>query len=249
MIKISGFKDQNIKKVESDIFDLIEKKLIEENAILGINVGDHGGAKIASKFKKKIDLSEEEVAAATSSLLFLSSRMLQGTLNQDISFNLTSGKEKIILSILTDNITMITYLNRELAELEGMNYFINSLKRFAALISAIIETSDLTREELFVAIKRAIPNIISLAIITKDGLPIKIQSAMPDSMISALISAIFNISDILLEMNLEYSIIAGDNGSIIIHELDEHRILCIAVPEAEDSKLGIYIAKIKAIIE
>jgi predicted regulator of Ras-like GTPase activity (Roadblock/LC7/MglB family) len=115
-------------------------------------------------------------------------------------------------------------------------------------VTAVIETSDIIKEEIFVAIKRAIPNALVIAIITKDGLPIKIQATMAESTISAMISAIYNLSDILIG-GMEFSIIAGENGSIIIHELDESRILCVAVPEADESKLGTYIVKIKAIIE
>ena len=48
---------------------------------------------------------------------------------------------------------------------------------------------------------------------------------------------------------MEFSIIGGENGSIIIHELDKNRILAIAVPEADEKKLGSYIAKIKTIID
>ncbi|KKK95983.1 hypothetical protein LCGC14_1581090, partial [marine sediment metagenome] len=32
------------------------------------------------------------------------------------------------------------------------------------------------------------------------------------------------------------------------HELDENRVLALAVPESDERKLGSYIAKIKAII-
>ncbi|MBA7555350.1 hypothetical protein ES705_48011 [subsurface metagenome] len=72
---------------------------------------------------------------------------------------------------------------------------------------------------------------------------------MPEPILSAMTSAIFNLAGILLEEGLEFSIIGGDNGSIIIHELDESRILAIAVPEADERKLGSYIAKIKSIIK
>ena len=145
---------------------------------------------------------------------------------------------------------MICYLNRELAELEGLlQKYINPLKELALQISAIVETSDVIKEEIFVAVKRAIPNALILAIISKDGLPIKIQSTMAEPMLSAMSSAIYSLSEVLLEGALEYSIISGENGSIILHELDERRILCVAVPEAAENKLGGYIAKIKKIIK
>ena len=144
---------------------------------------------------------------------------------------------------------LIAFLNRELAELQGLDTFVSSLKKFAISISAIIDTSDLIKEEVFVAIKRAIPNALAICIITKDGLPIKMQTSMSEPILSAMTSAIYNLSGILLEESLEYSIIGGEYGSIIIHELDQNRILAIAVPEADERKLGSYIAKIKSLIK
>ncbi|TFG28930.1 MAG: hypothetical protein EU532_04155 [Promethearchaeota archaeon] len=241
--------EESMKQLELDIYDLIDKEIKEDSAILGINIGTHGGTFLGNHFKEDTKLTRLEVTAATSSLLFLSSKTLMGSLMQEISYNIITGKEKIILSILTENITMISYLNRELAELEGLKHYIEKLKKFALQVSAFVETSEIIREEIFVAIKRAIPSAIMLGIITKDGLPIKIQSTMPEPMISAMISALYNLSDVLLEENMEYSIIAGGNGSIIIHELDENRILFVAVPEADESKLGSFIAKIKVLIK
>ena len=201
------------------------------------------------KKQKNPKMSRTEMSAASSSLVFLSSKILQDSLNQKIAYNLITGKDRIILSILTEDIALISYLNRELAELEGLDTYIKSLRAFAIQISAIIETSDLIKEEIFVAIKRSIPNALVIAIITKDGLPIKVQSTMPEPILSAMTSAIFNLAGILLEQDLEYSIIGGENGSIILHELDASRLLAIAVPEADEKKLGTYLVKIKTIIK
>ncbi|MFX1337072.1 MAG: hypothetical protein ACFFDK_00530 [Promethearchaeota archaeon] len=242
--------EESMNQLQNDIYALINKEISEDSAILGINVGTHGGTFLGNYFKEDTKLSTLEIAAATSSLLFLSSKTLMGSLMQEISYNIITGKKKMILAILTENITMISYLQRELAELEGVNYYINKMKRFALQVSAFVETSEFIREEIFVAVKRAIPSAIMLGIISREGLPIKIQSIMPEPVISAMISALYNLSDVLLEeQNVEYSIIAGENGSIILHELDEHRILFVAVPEADESKLGSFIAKIKTIIK
>jgi predicted regulator of Ras-like GTPase activity (Roadblock/LC7/MglB family) len=240
--------DPNINDLETDLNDLLEEEMKDLAGILGITISSHGGSHLASKFKKDISMTKTEISAASSSLVFLSSKMLQDSLNQKISYNLITGSNRIILSILTDNIAMISYLNRQLAELEGLNVYINHLKKFCMKLSAIIATSDIIKEEVFVAIKRAIPNALVVAIITKDGLPIKIQATMPEPILSAITSAIYNLSSVLLEGGLEYSIIGGENGSIIIHELDENRIIAIAVPEADEKKLGSYVAKIKTII-
>jgi predicted regulator of Ras-like GTPase activity (Roadblock/LC7/MglB family) len=72
---------------------------------------------------------------------------------------------------------------------------------------------------------------------------------MPEPIISAMTSAIYNLAGILLDGGFEFSIIGGDHGSIIIHELDENRILAIAVSEGDDKILRSHIAKIKSIIK
>ena len=241
--------DENIKKLNNELSELLEKEINNSKSILGIAISTHGGTYIISKLKKDITMTNSEISAASSSLVFISSKILKDSLNQQISYNLITGKKRIILSILTENIALIAYLNREIAELEGLDSYITSLRKFAIQISAFVETSDLIKEEVFVAIKRAIPNALVIAIITKDGLPIKVQATMPEPILSAMTSAIFNLAGILLEEGLEFSIIGGENGSIIIHELDESRILAIAVPEADERKIGSYIAKIKSIIK
>ncbi|MHA2281139.1 MAG: hypothetical protein ACXAC5_09835 [Promethearchaeota archaeon] len=240
--------DKIIEELDSDITDIIEKELEYSSAIMGINIGTPEGSKIASVFKKDLEMSIGEVTAANSSLVFLSSKMLKDSLNQEVSYNLIIGKEKIVLSILAESITMIIYLDRELAELEGLDSHINRLQKLSLQINAIIETSDILKEEIFKGLKRAIPNTLVLAIITKDGLPIKIQSTMPEPILSAMVAALYNLSGVLLESGMEYSIIGGENGSVILHDLDENRILALAVPESDERKLGSYIAKIKAII-
>ena len=192
--------DDNIKKLNKELSELLEKEINNRKSILGISISTHGGTHLVSKLKKDITMTNSEISAASSSLVFISSKMLRDSL-------------------------------------------------FAIQISAFVETSDLIKEEVFVAIKRAIPNALVIAIITKDGLPIKVQATMPEPMLSAMTSAIYNLAGILLEEGLEFSIIGGENGSIIIHELDESRILAIAVPEADERKLGSYIAKIKSIIK
>lgn len=242
--------DPKVAKLEDDIRELINKKIEELDGLLSIIVGTHGGTLIASEFKKPVGMKEKEITAANSSILFLSSKLLKNSLNQDISYDLIAGKEKMVLSILTEHITLIAHLNRELAELEGINTYISKLKGFSLRLSAIVETSGIIKEEIFVKLKRAIPNALVIALITKEGMPIKVQSTMAEPMLSAMISALYKLSGILLEQGgIEYTVIGGTAGSIIVHELDNTRILCVAVPEAEDKKLGGYIAKIKAILE
>jgi len=240
--------DKIVEELQKDVSKIIEEELESSSAIMGINIGTPEGTKIASVFKKDLKMTMGEVTAANSSLVFLSSKMLKDSLNQEVSYNLIIGKEKIVLSILAESITMIVYLDREFADLEGLDSHISRLQKLSLQINAIIETSDILKEEIFKGLKRAIPNTLVLAIITKDGLPIKIQSTMPEPILSAMVAALYNLSGVLLESGMEYSIIGGENGSVILHDLDESRILALAVPESDERKLGSYIAKIKAII-
>jgi len=242
-------KEDHMKQLNLELTDLLSNEIKDQKSILGISISTHGGTHIVSELKEDIKMTKSELAAASSSMVFLSSKMLSDSLNQKSSYTLITGQKRIILSILTDFMALIAYLDRELAELEGLDYYIRSLRKLAIKMSAIIETSDLIKEEIFVALKRAIPNALVIAIITKDGLPIKVQSTMPEPIISAMTSAIYNLAGILLEGSLEFSIIGGDHGSIIIHELDESRILAIAVSEGDDKILRSHIAKIKAIIK
>ncbi len=242
-------KEDNMKQLNLELEDLLSKEIKDQKSILGISISTHGGTHIVSELKEDIQMTKSEISAASSSLVFLSSKMLNDSLNQRSSYTLITGKKRIILLILTDYMALIAYLDRELAELEGLDFYIRSLRKFAIKVSAIIETSDLIKEEIFVALKRAIPNALIIAIITKDGLPIKVQSTMQEPILSAMISAIYNLAGVLLDGGLEFSIIGGDHGSIIIHELDESRILAIAVSEGDDKILRSHIAKIKTIIK
>jgi len=235
-------KEDNIELLNHELSELLRKEINDQESLLGISISSHDGTPIVSELKEDIVMTKTEISAASSSLVFLSSKMLHDSLNQKIAYTLITGKKRIILSILTDYMALIAYLDRELAELEGLDFYIRSLRKFSIKMSAIIETSDLIKEEIFVALKRAIPN-------AKDGLPIKVQSTMPEPTISAMISAIYNLAGILLEGGVEFSIIGGDHGSVIIHELDESRILAIAVAEGDEKILRSHIAKIKAIIK
>ncbi|MHA1457887.1 MAG: hypothetical protein ACTSR5_18270 [Promethearchaeota archaeon] len=99
----------NIADLETDLIEHIERQLNSNTGILGISVSTHGGTYLASKFKKEPSMSKTEISAASSSLVFLSSKILHDSLNQKISYNMITGRERIILSILTENIALISF--------------------------------------------------------------------------------------------------------------------------------------------
>ena len=222
------------KEFLGEIDNLILKEMDENSAILGINVGTETGQIISNNYKEDIKLSANEIAAGSSSLMFLSSNISKHLLNQKVKYHTTVAKNEILINVLAKNINVSVILDRELTELEGIGLYQKKIKDFAIKISAFIETSEYIKKDIFVEIKRAIPTAISIAIIMKSGLPIKIQSVMPDSMISAIASALFNLTDVLLKKSVEYSVISGDEGSIIVHQIDNDRILCVAIPDGRE---------------
>jgi len=237
------------KEFLGEIDDLILKEMDENSAILGISIGTETGQIISTNFKKEIKLSANEVVAASSSLMFLSSNISKQLLNQKVKYHTTVAKNEILINVLANNINVSVFLDRELAELEGIGLYQKKITDFAIKVSAFIETSEYIKKDIFVEIKRAIPTAISIAIITRSGLPVKIQSVMPDPMISAITSALFNLTDVLLKKTVVYSILTSEDGSIIVHQIDDNRILCVAIPDRREDQIGKYIARIKEIIK
>ena len=115
-------KEDHMKQVNHELTDLLNNEIKDQKSILGISISTHGGTHIVSELKEDIHMTKSELSAASSSLVFLSSKMLSDSLNQKSSYTLITGKKRIILSILTDFMALIAYLDRELAELEGLDF-------------------------------------------------------------------------------------------------------------------------------
>ena len=69
--------ESNITDLENDLINLIEKEFDKNPGIAGISISTHGGTHLASKFKKEPSMTKTEISAASSSLVFLSSKILQ----------------------------------------------------------------------------------------------------------------------------------------------------------------------------
>ncbi|MBY8980853.1 MAG: hypothetical protein KGD72_10710, partial [Candidatus Lokiarchaeota archaeon] len=79
--------------------ELLKKEIRDQESLLGISISSHDGTPIVSELKEDIVMTKTEISAASSSLVFLSSKMLHDSLNQKIAYTLITGKERIILSI------------------------------------------------------------------------------------------------------------------------------------------------------
>lgn len=237
-----------IERIEA----LLEKAMQHRLAVKGITVGTHAGNVIASRFKTGPGpQNEKEIVAATTSLLFVSSKAMASISQDTFKRVITFGPTSIIACFLTRNVSFAAILDRKLTELDGIDGHVAELVELALRISAIIETSDVTPEDIFTRIKVSIPDAQTYAVITKDGLPLRIQANdVDEARLSAFISAIYNVNEFITGEHGEFTMVTGSEQSIIIHALDENRLLAIAVPsgDADTTALMKYVMRIKELL-
>ena len=86
-------KEDHMKQLNQELSELLNKEIKDHKSILGISISTHGGGHIVSDLKEDIVMTKTEISAASSSLVFLSSKMLHDSLNQKISYTLITGKK------------------------------------------------------------------------------------------------------------------------------------------------------------
>ena len=57
--------EESFEKLQADLSELIDQELEKNTAIIGINLGTHGGTLIAHRFKKDPKLTEMEIFAGS----------------------------------------------------------------------------------------------------------------------------------------------------------------------------------------
>jgi predicted regulator of Ras-like GTPase activity (Roadblock/LC7/MglB family) len=129
-----------------------------------------------------------------------------------------------------------------------MDELVLDLEKLATKIITLIEIPEIVRENIFSLIKKSIPLTIWIAIVTKDGLPI-IDSNLKDARLSGQLAHMFETSKLLVENKLDSVILNGQEGHIIINEIDENRILAVGILEENKEKVEIYAIKLKEIIK
>ncbi len=237
-----------IEKGIEEIDRLVSQTFANHSGILALIIATHEGKKIYTKFRETQSFNEHELSAITASLIFIARTMFKKTFGLEIAHAEVKGVKSVFFSVLTKEVTGSVIFDRKMLELVGIAEQKQVMMDLFMKISAIVETS-VVQEDLFVQIKRAIPNALSIVIINKEGLPIKVESAMEEPKISAFIYALHSLATTLLKNEVEHTVISGDYGSYIIQQIDEERILGIAVPESDDSKVNKFIAALEDIVK
>ena len=236
-----------IEKGIEEIDRLVTQTFANNSGIVALIIASHEGKKIYTKFRETQTFNEHELSAITASLIFISRTMFRKTFGLEIAHAEVKGSKNIFFSVLTKKVTGSVIFDRKMVDLVGIAEQKQVINDLFMKISAIVETSVI-EEDLFVMIKRAIPNALSIVIVNKEGLPIKVESTMEEPKISAFVYALNSLSKTLLKDDVEHTVISGEYGSYIIQQIDEERILGIAVPDSKDAKLNKYIAALQDII-
>ena len=69
-------KEVNIDLLNQELSELLTKEIKDQESLLGISISSHDGTPIVSVLKEDIVMTKTELSAASSSLVFLSSKML-----------------------------------------------------------------------------------------------------------------------------------------------------------------------------
>ena len=231
-----------------EIDRLVTQTFANNSGTMAIIIATHEGKKIYTKFRETQAFNEHELSAITASHIFIARAMFKKTFGLEIIHTEVKGLKNIFFSVLTKEVAGSVIFDRKMVDLVGIAEQKKIITDLFMKISAIVETS-VSKEDLFVLIKRAIPNALSIIIINKEGLPIKVESIMESPKISAFVYALHSLSSTLLKNDVEHTVISGDYGSYIIQQIDEERILGIAVPEGQDATLNKYIAALQDIIK
>jgi predicted regulator of Ras-like GTPase activity (Roadblock/LC7/MglB family) len=245
--KINGMEYEEMVR---EIKNYINAVLKENGAIKAISVGTSVATNIATVRSQNGKIgSENELIAATTSLSTIANDLYRNVMKGKMEVVIVTVRDELLITILGSEITMASTLDRSLAELSGLDFYKRILLDLAARIEAFVETSEYITEDLFVAIKRAIPECGMLAVLTMAGSPIRIDvSGIEPVILASIMSAISNLVGVILKKPLDYAIIEGKDGNVVILQIDSDRILGIGIPNNTNQPIGKYIAKIKEII-
>lgn len=244
---MSQTEDHLIRQIEKLVLDTMEHHV----AIKGISIGTSLATNIFTRLKPELsNYSETELVAASTSFQYIAKNLFEYLIRNKLKITYVTVDDYILILSLAKDIAASLILDRKLAELEGLSVFKQELRDLTLKISAFVETSELISEDPFVLIKRAIPSATILAIITKEGIPIKIEASdIQEALMSSMVAAISNLTQVILKKPLDYTILQGDGGIILVVQFDESRVLAIVIPESEEKKVGQYLAQIKEIIK
>ena len=159
----------------AEIMEIIDATMEENVAIKGISIGTEIATSIISKFKpESTEFKENELIASATSFQYISKSLYTHLAKNSMTSTYLSVENQIILMQIVKEVSAAVVLDRRLAEMEGVDTYQQVMDTMLLKISAIIETSEYLREDPLVKVMRAVPSAVYIALISKEGLPIKV---------------------------------------------------------------------------
>ena len=224
--------------------------LLSDVAIKGVIVSDNEGNPIYSSFSTEISSEfiqdSSRMAPVASTVVSVSASSMRKLFNQKLENVICFVDDIVFLIVPGQAANIMAYIDREIVTLRGVEYYKEKLYVLIRDISAMMETSGI-EESVVVKVKRVIPEAIAIGIVTNEGLPLAFQTIIDDAALAAASNGIYILASAISgESEVDYIAVQADQASLILHRMDEGKILVTAVPKEQN--LGEYIVKIKQAI-
>ncbi|MEM3564579.1 MAG: hypothetical protein QXR19_15210 [Candidatus Jordarchaeaceae archaeon] len=232
----------------TDELSQLLEEIVRDEVIKGIIlISKEGKSESTVILEEKVNKSK--LAAASATLLSISSQIIGKLLEENLDYILSFTPNNLVITLpVNAGMVLSALIDREKAESKGVENYITKIQNFSHKVAEVIELSGYPKKGLFMNVKNAIPEAKAIAILTKEGVPLIVHPAEEAITLSGMISAIHMISSSMVsDENSDFSVIFGREGMIITLQIDNDRLLSVALPKK--MKIKDIIKKLKEAIK
>ncbi len=214
----------------TELANLLEE-IVRDEVIKGLILISKEG-KSESMVILEESVNKNKLAASSATLLSISTQVLEKLLDQTPEYVLSFTQSNLVITIpVNPSMVLSALIGRDKIETEGVENYVTKMQKVSEKVAQIVEMSEYPKKGLFVNIKNTIPEAKTIAIITKEGVPLMVNPAEDAITVSGMISAIHAISgNMTSEENSDYYVIAGKEGIVVTQQIDNNRLLAVAIP-------------------
>ncbi len=231
----------------NELASLLEE-IVRDEVIKGLILISKEG-KSESMVILEESVNKNKLAASSATLLSISSQVTKKLLDQTPEYILSFTQNNLIITLpVNTGMVLSALIDREKAESEGIENYVAKIQKVSEKVAVIVELSEYPKKGLFMNIKKTIPEAKTIAILTNEGVPLIVHPAEDAITVSGMISAISTISSSIVQNeNSDYSVIASKEGMIITQQIDNDRLLAVAIPRK--MKIKDIVEKIKVAVK
>ncbi|MHA1713851.1 MAG: hypothetical protein ACTSW4_07460 [Candidatus Ranarchaeia archaeon] len=231
---------------EDTVHEILQE-LLRDSAIVGALVTNHEAEPLGFLIRGK-GYQQEIINAASAALVSLSKLSFAKMTDDTTQYIMGYTDKTIYITVVSEGDTILTTLldQYQMGSTKLDRYF-GTLSKTAQRVEGVISASKYAKRSLIGLVKKEIPEATGIAVVSREGVPIAVDTKLDSALISGLISAFFT-SGRSFAKELRVSIIIGKHeNSLILYSIDDSRILAVIVPKGCGSY--IYIPKIRRIVE